>query len=223
MLIAALFPLEVGIGAACAIDTRYPNPLLCQPRLGGNQGKGFNAFKFRTINRAIGELAAWKSFGTFDPRASWVGQTIRQSGLDELPQLLNVLKGDMSLVGTRPLSPHDLERNQAASPQLFDEWFPYFQLVKPGWTGESQLYRHRHRHMTDAVLKKSMELDLRYFNTATLRQDMKLLAITPVATLMANMHIIDNADDVISESAIDLLLPDIQGLPEGTTYPNALS
>jgi lipopolysaccharide/colanic/teichoic acid biosynthesis glycosyltransferase len=101
------------------------SPVLFWQRRIGMNGRPFQMQKFRTLKSAFD----WRGMPiAATERASWVGQLLRQSHLDELPQLLNVLVGDMSLVGPRPLLPHD----QPANPDMR-------LTVRPGMTGLAQV------------------------------------------------------------------------------------
>lgn len=185
-LIAAALPFAVVLALASTIDTGE-NPIFTQMRV-GRGGDAFKVFKFRTIASKIGSSA---TFGTFDPRASSLGQAIRQTGLDELPQLVNVALGHMSMVGARPMVERDLEQMQSASPELYEEWYPYKTLTRPAMTGISQLYRHglADSRSPEACIQ-TMELDLRYFTTATLAEDCRIMANTPRDMLRANMRVL---------------------------------
>ena len=102
---AAVLPVGLVAGITSALDTHSTNPFFMQERVGKNNAP-FMALKFRSIAKtAIGE----ESYGTFDPRATKVEQTLRQTGLDELPQIYNVIRGSMSLVGARPMLEADID------------------------------------------------------------------------------------------------------------------
>jgi lipopolysaccharide/colanic/teichoic acid biosynthesis glycosyltransferase len=134
------------------------------------------------------------TYGTFDPRASKVGQMVRQSGLDELPQIINVLNGSMSLVGARPMIEEDIEFMELSAPHIFDEWHSYYQISKPGLAGPSQIYRHHHREgHSKEIYRMSAELDLQYFDKASLVTDLHILARTPIDMLRANVGVIENS------------------------------
>jgi len=194
-LSTVLFVPGIGVAAASAIDT-WDNPLVVQPRVGGQGEEEFDVYKFRSIAESRNRANPRRTYGTYHPGASRFGRTLRKYGADELPQLINVLNGSMSLVGPRPLLAEDLERNQAAAPTIFDEWYSYFKVVKPGLIGESQLYRRHYQDgVEDSVVAKSMEMDLRYFETATLLGEVALLRTAPAGILRANSGVIDNQQD----------------------------
>lgn len=201
VLAAALFPAAVGTGIISAIDTQS-NPIFKQPRLGGQGDKPFNIYKFRTLKASVAEASEYKSYGTFDPRASWLGSLIRQSMMDESLQIYNVLAGDMSIVGPRPLTEQDIERHESAGPRIFGEWHQGISIVKSGLFGESQLHRHHYQKGSPELLKKSMEMDLRYFDKATLKGDIKTIIFAPVDMLRANIGVIKDTGEVPEISKI---------------------
>ncbi len=189
-LAGALFPLVASAAATSAVDTRSLNPFLTQSRI-GNKGKAFDLIKLRTLRRSLTD-GPGATFGTFDSRASKVGQKIRQYGLDEAPQLANVILGHMSLVGIRPLLQIDFDRMSSVDPALFDDWQEAYKLSKPGLTGPGQLFRHHYRSSTDEVYARSMRLDLGYIETASVQNDLRIIMQTPQSLLDANIHTIEN-------------------------------
>lgn len=187
LVIALLSPLLILIGLLIRIDSPGP-ALFRQPRV-GKDGKVFTCFKFRTMRRnadesvhrlAIKNMTSGAALSdnpnmpfklTNDTRVTRVGSLLRRTSLDELPQLFNVLLGDMSLVGPRPAIPYELEH--------YKEHHHYRHSVKPGITGMWQVYG-RGRAGFDA----GIELDLRYASTWTLWLDLKLILLTlPVLLL----------------------------------------
>ncbi len=128
------------------------------------------------------------TYGTFDPRASRIGKVLRQSGADELPQLANVILGDMSLVGIRPVTDAALERMESADAYLFDEWNDARKSIPLGLTGLSQIYRHYHKQVTHNVDREAMELDIQYGETASFRQDVAIIGRTPFELMKASLQ-----------------------------------
>lgn len=201
LLAISMMPLLAGVGAVSMADTKEPHPFFVQERV-GRRGQPFNALKIRTLARAALD-APLVTAGTFDPRASKIGLFLRQLGLDELPQVANVLRGSMSLVGFRPMVEKDIDLMQQAAPTLFDEWFAFYQASRPGLAGPSQAFRHHFRQGTDVTLyRQSIELDLRYAEKASFKTDLKILAQTPMAMLQANIHVVDNLPEA-SQSGIE--------------------
>lgn len=195
---AAILPAAAGVGILAGIDTRSLNPFFLQERV-GNNGHTFNALKFRTIAKAAMSDA---SYGTFDPRATKLGQTLRQTGLDELPQIFNVIKGSMSLVGARPMVEGDIDYMELSAPHIFDEWYAYYQASKPGLAGASQVYRHHFRDgRSREIYRQSAELDLAYFDTASLLKDIQILASTPLDMIRANVGVVENMQAASQQNA----------------------
>jgi lipopolysaccharide/colanic/teichoic acid biosynthesis glycosyltransferase len=171
------------------VDVGDAWPLFAQNRV-GRFGEIFTTLKFRTIPHGA---VALTTRGTFDPRASRWGQILRQSGADEVPQICNVLAGTMSLVGPRPMVMADIEYMQSVAPTIFDDWYGCYLTTKPGLIGPSQIYRHHFRDgVSPEIYRRSAELDLRYFDGASLAQDLGILAGAPLGLLRANIGVVDN-------------------------------
>jgi exopolysaccharide biosynthesis polyprenyl glycosylphosphotransferase len=162
VLAAVTAPLWLAAAALIALES--PGPVLfVQERIGLN-GRRFRMFKFRTMWQGT-EHYATSPRGDIDPRITRVGRILRTSGLDELPQLINVFRGDMSLVGPRPEMPFivdqysDLERQRLRA--------------KPGITGLWQLSADRH-----AEIHENIEYDLYYIDHRSLMMDALILLET---------------------------------------------
>lgn len=157
------------IALAIKIDSNGP-VLFYQTRCGW-MGRKFKIWKFRSMYanaEAMKKQVQNQATGAFfkndnDPRVTAVGSFLRRTSLDELPQFWNVLKGDMSLVGTRPPTPEEVETYQIPEWQRLD--------VKPGMTGEWQVNgRSQVRNFEDVI-----KLDLRYQRNWSLKYDLKLI------------------------------------------------
>ena len=109
-----------------------------------------------------------------DPRVTRVGRFLRSTSLDELPQLFNVLKGEMSLVGPRP---HAVAHNEYYGDLL--ERYANRHCVKPGMTGWAQVNGFRGPTETPEKMRKRVEHDLHYIENWSLGLDLKILALTP--------------------------------------------
>ena len=123
--------------------------------------------KFRSMKQNDEANISWTTDD--DPRRTRIGSFLRKTSLDELPQLINVLKGDMSLVGPRPELPHFVEQ--------FKETIPYYMVkhqVKPGMTGWAQVNGYR----GDTSIEKRIELDLWYIDNWSPLLDIRILAKT---------------------------------------------
>jgi len=130
----------------------------------GRSGHPFTCWKIRTLPKGAARLDAAEKTGV-DPRASPLGRFLRRSSLDELPQLLNVLRGEMSLVGPRPIPQSELSRYGAR------KWIYLSQ--KPGLTG---LWQVSGRNAVSYNAR--IEFDRIYFRTASLGTDLSILART---------------------------------------------
>jgi lipopolysaccharide/colanic/teichoic acid biosynthesis glycosyltransferase len=134
----------------------------------GQAGRIFEVLKFRSmVQQAETSGPVWAG-GRTDPRVTVVGRILRRTRLDEVPQLWNVLVGDMSLVGPRPERPEFV--------QLLSKEFPYFQLrstVKPGITGWAQV---RHGYVNDvAGAEEKLALDMFYMKHQSVLFDVLIL------------------------------------------------
>lgn len=155
--------------SAIVIKITSPGPILFkQERIGLNR-KGFMILKFRSmrVQKEAEEKLQWTTEN--DPRKTRFGNFIRKTSIDELPQLFNVLKGDMSLVGPRPERPHFVEQ--------FKEEIPKYMIkhqVRPGITGWAQVNGWR----GDTSIKKRIEFDLYYIENWSLLFDIKIMFLT---------------------------------------------
>jgi Undecaprenyl-phosphate glucose phosphotransferase len=171
LMLLALLPLLLLIAAIVRIDSPGP-ALFSQPRHGGG-GRIIRVLKFRTMRGEpdLGTQQAQRD----DPRITRIGVLLRRSSLDELPQLYNVLRGDMSLVGPRP---HPLALN-AQYRKLLDTYMQRHR-VKPGITGWAQINGYRGETDTLEKMQKRLEYDLYYIENWSLALDLKILAKTAV-------------------------------------------
>lgn len=185
-LAVALFPA----GAAAAVATMYDHGTL-NPFYQQKRPNGFGAYttilKFRTLHTLSDDLPLI-TYGTFDPRASRIGSALRQSGLDEYPQLMNVITGSMSLVGRRQVLDDERELMHDADPAVYKDWEESGPYVPSGLTSEAQIYRHHQRVVTPEVRVKAMKLDIEYPETASLRGDLAVIGRTPIELLKAAMQ-----------------------------------
>ena len=196
---ATLLPAETLAAVLSAADTGA-NPFFKQSRV-GRKGQTFDIYKLRTIAKTAPDKAL-EIYGTHDPRASLLGQAIREIGFDETPQLINVLRGEMSLVGIRPLLQVTIDELEDISPRLFRKWYPIYAEIKPSLTGPSQIYRHGFRRHTHEVMAESMRLDLDYVRNASLINDLRILGSTPLQLLNARIHMVDNSTEAMDPTAI---------------------
>ena len=164
--------------AALAIKAEDGGPVLfCQQRV-GRGGRAFTAYKFRSM--VVGADAAPRQASADDERITRVGRVLRATAMDELPQLWNIFRGDMSVVGPRPLMPGEIE--VAGDGRLVAlEAIPGFarrHSVRPGLTGLTQVFAPR-----DVARTRKFKLDLLYVQHASLCFDLRLVLLSFWITL----------------------------------------
>ena len=162
--------LPVIITAAIAILIEGGGPVLFRQVRVGQHGATFDVLKFRTMRtNAEANGPVWATLD--DPRVTRVGAFLRKTRIDELPQLFNVLRGDMSVVGPRPERPHFVELLASEIPRYHDR-----ALIKPGITGWAQVQFRYGSSVDDA--RRKLEYDLYYLRHRTLLLDLLILALT---------------------------------------------
>ncbi len=174
LLLVVILPCLLLVAAAIKLDS--PGPVLFrQPRLGFNN-RPFMLFKFRSMYHHMADLSADRQTSRGDPRVTRVGRLLRRFSVDELPQLLNVLRGEMSLVGPRPHTPH----TRAEGRLLEDAIGAYAERhrVLPGITGLAQVSGARGEIVTVEQIRKRVRYDLEYIDNWTLLRDLKILFLT---------------------------------------------
>ncbi|MBT8049348.1 MAG: undecaprenyl-phosphate glucose phosphotransferase [Xanthomonadales bacterium] len=158
------------------------SPVIFRQNRHGIGGEPIVTYKFRTMRKDSSEKA-FRQAEVNDNRVTWIGRLLRKTSLDELPQLLNVLKGEMSLVGPRP---HPVELDD-----LFKSHIPKFMLrhkVKPGITGWAQVNGYRGRTETREKMALRIEHDLWYIQNWSLWLDLKILLMTPFVMIHRNAY-----------------------------------
>lgn len=180
-IVICLAPLLLALALVTLVFTG--RPVIYRRRVVGRSGVEFDAFKFRTmVNGAERVLEQderlreaftvnWKLFD--DPRVTRTGRILRKYSLDELPQLFNVLRGEMSLIGPRMISPPELVRYGALAPKLLS--------VRPGLTG---LWQVSGRQNVD--YERRIELDMRYIDQCSASMDLTILVRTVPVVLGAD-------------------------------------
>ncbi len=174
-LLVATVPLLIAIALWIRLDSGGP-ALFRQTRLGLG-GRPFAILKFRTMN-VLEDGAHVVQATRNDARITRAGRLLRATSLDELPQLLNVIKGEMSLIGPRP--------HAAAHDALYSALIPEYDLrqaVKPGVTGWAQVNGHRGGTPTVELMRARVAHDLWYAAHASFALDLVILARTPVELL----------------------------------------
>ncbi len=178
-LLLMLSPVMLAVALGVKLTSRGP-VLFRQQRLGFNNEK-IIVYKFRSLYLDQCDSLARRLVTRDDPRVTPFGRLIRKTSLDELPQLLNVLKGDLSLVGPRPhaASAQAAERDYDT---VVDGYFARHR-VKPGITGWAQVNGWRGETDTVEKIQRRVEYDLDYIESWSLLLDVYILALTPLALL----------------------------------------
>lgn len=178
--LVTLWPLMLLTALLIVIDSPGAGPIYVQDRV-GRDGKVFRFYKFRSMiphadqkleellerNEMIGPVFKIKD----DPRITRVGKFIRKASIDELPQIFNVLRGDMSIVGPRPPLPREVEKYGAYEHQRL--------YVTPGLTCYWQIQPHRN----ELSFEEWLELDLKYIQESSILDDWKIIFKTFGAVL----------------------------------------
>lgn len=178
-----LWPLMLAVAVIIVIDSPGAGPVFTQTRVGEN-GRVFTFYKFRSMHpNAEAELESLLQYNEMsgpafkmhnDPRVTRVGKIIRQTNIDELPQLWNVLKGDMRIVGPRPALPREVAR--------YDDHARQRLQVRPGMTCYWQVQPYRDKLDFD----QWMALDMKYIEEQSFLTDWKIIFATLRAVLQRN-------------------------------------
>jgi putative colanic acid biosynthesis UDP-glucose lipid carrier transferase len=175
-LIVLTLPILALVTLAVALDSRGP-VLFAQKRI-GRFGEAFAIYKFRTMH-VLENGAQVVQASRNDARITRVGRFLRQSSLDELPQLFNVLSGEMSLVGPRP---HAAAHDEYYAARIAN--YRLRHLVKPGITGWAQVNGARGATPELSDMQARIDLDVAYVENESLGMDLAILAKTPLAVLL---------------------------------------
>lgn len=184
-LVALLVAMPLLITIALAVTLSDRGPVLFAHSRIGKGGRPFRCLKFRTmVTDADARLAAlldadpaareeWTLTHKLrrDPRVTWPGRFLRRSSLDELPQLLNVLRGDMSLVGPRPITTSEIAR--------YGRHFALYCSVKPGLTGLWQVQR-----VHGTTYRRRIAFDVTYARSRSMLLNLRILALTVPTVLL---------------------------------------
>jgi exopolysaccharide biosynthesis polyprenyl glycosylphosphotransferase len=179
LILVAGLPLWLMVAALIKVDSLGP-VLYGQERVGKN-GKLFRIFKFRSMEADAEKKSGPVWAAKLDPRVTRVGRTIRRLHLDEVPQFINVLGGDMSLVGPRPERSFFVEKLAAELP-LYKRRLK----VRPGITGWAQV-KHKYDESIEDV-KAKLKYDLFYIENMSWRMDLKILFNTFYVMIMGKGH-----------------------------------
>ena len=183
MALLVLWPMMLIVALIIVLDSPGAGPVFAQTRI-GRDGKPFRFYKFRTMRpNAEAELNQLLKYNEMegpvfkireDPRITRVGKFLRKASIDELPQLWNVLKGDMSLVGPRPGIPREVEQ--------YDDYARQRLIVTPGLTCLWQIQPNRNSLTFD----EWMALDVQYIEHRSLKNDWKIIWATFGAVIGMN-------------------------------------
>lgn len=183
-LIVLILTLPITLLVSLAIKLDSEGPVFYKQIRVGKDGKEFKIYKFRSMfkdaEKHTGPVWSTKN----DPRITRVGKIIRKFRLDEIPQFINVLRGEMSLVGPRPERPFFVEKLSKEIP-LYKRRLK----VKPGITGWAQV-KHKYDESIEDV-KKKLQYDLYYIENISLRMDLKILFRTIFVVLFGKGHFQD--------------------------------
>jgi Undecaprenyl-phosphate galactose phosphotransferase WbaP len=185
LVLTVTSPLFLIISTAIKLSSR--GPVVFRHRRIGARGRYFDCYKFRTMvvdaDRKLEEVLAGspdlrKEFAKThklkdDPRVTRIGALLRKTSLDEFPQFWNVLKGDMSIVGPRPIVTEEMTR--------YGRWLPLVLELRPGITGLWQVSGRN-----DTTYAERVALDRRYALTRTIATDFSIMAKTPTVMLKRN-------------------------------------
>lgn len=185
-VLALIFLLPLLLLIAIAIKVADPGPVIFRHRRIGRGGRSFDCWKFRSmvvdaesrlehiLRTDPGAAREWAEHQklSYDPRVTAIGNFLRRSSLDELPQIFNVLMGDMSIVGPRPIVATEAER--------YGQHFALYCLVRPGITGLWQISGRSDIRYFERVL-----LDVRYVSTKSTLRDLQIIVLTVPSVLAA--------------------------------------
>jgi exopolysaccharide biosynthesis polyprenyl glycosylphosphotransferase len=176
-----LFTSPVMLLTSLAIKFDSKGPVLFKQERCGLNGKYFSIYKFRSMKQDAEKLTGPVWSTKDDPRITCVGKFVRKVRIDELPQMINILKGEMSLVGPRPERPFFVEK--------LSQEIPYYKRrlkVRPGITGWAQV-KHKYDESVEDV-KEKLKYDLFYIENMSLRMDFKIMFRTVFVMLFGKGH-----------------------------------
>lgn len=161
---------------ALIIKSTSKGPIIYKQKRNGYYGKEFHIYKFRTMY--FDENDYFFQAKKDDKRITKIGSFLRKTSIDELPQLLNIIIGDMSLVGPRP---HETSQNLSYSSKIED--YMYRHRMKPGITGLAQINGMRGETSTITKMERRIKYDIEYIENWSILYDFKILALTPISLI----------------------------------------
>jgi Undecaprenyl-phosphate glucose phosphotransferase len=180
LLLLLLAPLLLML--ALGVKLSGSGPIFFRQERHGLGNRVFEVLKFRTMRTEMHDLGGRRQAERNDPRVTAFGAILRRTSLDELPQLINVLRGDMSLVGPRPL-PLQMRVDDRLNYEIVAE-YAFRHRVKPGITGLAQVKGHRGAVNTADALRSRIACDLYYIDHWSLWLDLKILAMTSAVCVL---------------------------------------
>ncbi|KKB10359.1 exopolysaccharide biosynthesis protein [Devosia chinhatensis] len=172
----ALMPLMLLVAAIIKITSS--GPVTFRQWREGVNGTSFEILKFRSMRQDMCDLSGVAQTASNDPRVTAIGRFIRRTSIDELPQLINVLRGDMSLVGPRPHVD-----NMRAGGMAYKELVPYYHLrlqMQPGLTGWAQANGFRGSTTDPVRARQRIDHDIAYIQNFSIWLDLRIILITLV-------------------------------------------
>lgn len=185
VLIIVLIPLFFILAILIIIDSGYP-VFFTQIRI-GKQGKAFKIYKFRTMTNDETHQDKGNIILMDDYRITRLGKYLRKYSLDELPQLINILRGEMSIIGPRPTLEYQVKKYNARQYKRLD--------VRPGITGWAQV-----NGRNSLIWAQKIELDVWYVENMTLWLDFKILCLTLFVLFQTKQVYVKDKNDEISKS-----------------------
>lgn len=161
---------------ALVIKATSPGPVFFRQQRYGLHNELFSIFKFRTMDQGNGDVTGVAQTVRDDPRVTAIGRLLRKTSFDELPQLFNILKGEMSVVGPRPHVPGMLANGMLY--EEFDQRYFTRHVVKPGLTGLAQVKGFRGETTEAFPARRRLECDLEYIKRQSIGLDIKITAQT---------------------------------------------
>jgi len=181
LILIAIFPILLIVAIAVKLDS--PGPIFFRQNRAGWSGKSFKIWKFRSMYVHQEEAGKIKQAEKNDSRITRVGAFIRRTSLDELPQIFNVLSGDMSLVGPRP---HAVQHDKEYSERIFDYFARHH--IKPGITGLAQVRGLRGETKDIEQMIQRIESDIEYINNWSVGLDISIIFRTVFALSGKNAY-----------------------------------
>jgi len=190
-LVGLVFFSPLMLIVAVFIKLTSPGPVFYRAPRVGKGGRAFRMYKFRTMVADADKIGPALTVDK-DPRITRIGARLRRSRLDEIPQLINVLRGEMSMVGPRPEAPYYVEKYSPEQRKVL--------MVKPGMTGPAQIaFRHEEEMLSNAetledeymngILPPKLAMDLQYIEQQSLSLDLKILFQTAWVLLADRLRV----------------------------------